>query len=259
MKLQATILSLILLGIVPATIAADDESGPRTGYFETDITLHEMLGAERAASLSDMIAADEKLKWAIYVPKTYTPAKPAGVMAFVTFSNSWGGSTKAYNDVLDDKNIIWAGVIGAGDKKPLNERMMRLLLTPTFLAREYVLDPDRMYVGGTSGGAHVATILATSKPQLFKGGLFVGGAMFWKSKEPAAIDQVRQNRYVFISGSKNPNRKEVETTAEAYLAAGVEHTKYIEMPNVGRKAPTSTVIESAIEYLDGQDVAEPDE
>lgn len=259
MKLQAALVSLALIGFTSVALGADDDKGPRTGYFETEITLLEFMGAERAASLSDVIAPDEKLKWKIYVPKTYTPSKPAGLIAYVTHSNSWGGSTKAYNDLLDEKNIIWAGVIGAGNKKPLNTRLMRLLLTPTFIARAYVLDPERVYVGGNSGGAHVAAVLATSKPQLFKGGLFVGGALFWKDREPAAIDLVRQNRYVFISGSRNPDLREVQTTAVAYGEAGVEHTEFLLMPNVARKAPTATYIEKAIEYLDGNSGSTEDE
>ena len=250
---------LLLLGLIPVASAEDAAMGPRTGYFETNITPLELLGAEGAASMSDMISADQKLKWKIYVPKTYTPSKPVGVIVYITHSNSWGGSTKAYNDVLDEKNIIWAGVIGAGDKTPLNERMMRVLVTLPFLARDYVLDAERIYVGGTSGGAHVAAILATGKPQLFRGGLFVGGALSWKDREPVAMDHVRKNRYVFVSGSNNPALRDVQNTAVAYREAGVEHTRLIVMPNVARKAPTANYIRTAIEYLDGQDSRASDE
>lgn len=254
------VLVLILLSaLAHAASAEDSDGGPRTGYFETETTVIELLGPERAAAMSDLFAADEKLQWKIYVPKNYTPAKPAGVLVYITHSNSWGGSTRSYNDVLDEKNLIWAGVIGAGDKKPMDTRMMRALLTPTFLAQSYTLDPGRLYVGGTSGGAHVAAILATSKPQLFKGGLFVGGALSWKDKAPAGIDYVRQNRYVFLAGSNHPALKQVQSTALAYREAGVEHAKFIAMPNVGRKAPTATYIRAAIEHLDGSDGAEADE
>ncbi len=259
MKIQATFISLLLFGWLSIATADDADTGPRTGYFETEITLLELLGSERAASMQGVIEADEKLKWKMYVPKTYTPQNPPGVMVFITYSNNWGGSTRAYNPVLDDKNVIWAGLIGAGEKKPLNTRMMRALLTPTFLTRDYVLDPERVFVGGTSDGAQVATILATSKPQLFKGGLFIGGGIAWKDKEPAGIDLVRQNSYVFISGSNNPALKTVQNTAIAYREAGIEKTKFIVMPNVARKAPTASYIETAFEFLDGQESTEPDE
>ncbi|MDH5455254.1 MAG: hypothetical protein OEY37_04220 [Gammaproteobacteria bacterium] len=249
---------LILLSGL-AHVAAAEDGGPRTGYFETETTVVELLGPERAAAMSDLFAADEKLQWKIYVPQNYTPAKPAGVLVYITHSNSWGGSTRSYNDVLDEKNLIWAGVIGAGDKKPMDARMMRALLTPTFLAKSYALDPERLYVGGTSGGAHVAAILATSKPQLFKGGLFIGGALSWKDKVPAGIDYVRQNRFAFLAGSNHPALKQVQSTALAYREAGVEHAKFISMANVGRKAPTATYIRAAIEHLDGNNDKEADE
>ena len=75
MKLQAALASLALIGFTSIALGANDVLGPRTGYFETEITLLEFMGGERAASLSDVIAPDEKLKWKIYVPKTYTPSK----------------------------------------------------------------------------------------------------------------------------------------------------------------------------------------
>lgn len=259
MKLRAILTSIALFGLVAAASANDDGDGPRTGFFATEITVLELLGEEGAASVSDVLDADDKLKWEIYVPKTYAPDKPVGVIVFTTYSNSWGGSTRSYNDVLDDRNLIWAGVIGAGDKKPLNTRIMRALLTPTFLARIYALDPERLFIGGTSGGAQVAAILATSKPHLFRGGLFIGGALPWKDKAPSGIDQVRKNRYVFMSGSNHPALGTVQSTAIAYREAGVEHTKLIVMPNVVRKAPTASYLRSAIEFLDGQDAAEQDE
>ena len=58
MKLQAT---LVLLALTSVAFGTDDDKGPRTGYFETEITLLEFMGAERAASFSDVIAPDEKL------------------------------------------------------------------------------------------------------------------------------------------------------------------------------------------------------
>jgi len=259
MNFQATFVSIALFALMSTALAQDEGKGPRTGFFETEMTVLELLGEEGAASLSDVFDPDEKLKWKIYVPKTYTPAKPAGVIVYVTFSNSWGGSKRTYNDVLDDRNLIWAGVVGAGDKKPMNTRIMRALLTPTFLARNYVLDPERMFVGGTSGGAQVAAILATSKPHLFKGALFVGEALAWKDKMPAGIEQVRKNRYVFMVGSNNTNLKLVQGTAATYREAGIETTKLIVMPNVARKAPTASFIKKALEYLDGQGDAKPDE
>jgi len=259
MKLQAALVSLALIGLTSVAVGKDDDKGPRTGYFETETTVLELLGEKGAASLSDVFEPDELLKWKVYVPKTYMPTKPAGVIVYVTFSNSWGGSRRAYNEVLDDSNLIWAGVIGAGDKKPMDTRIMRVMLTPTFLAQNYKLDPERMFVGGTSGGAQVAAILATSKPELFKGALFIGDALAWKDKLPAGIDHVRKNRYVFMVGSNNTNLNNVRSAAAAYRKAGVEHTKLIVMPNVARKAPTANFIQKAIEYLDGHEDARPDE
>jgi hypothetical protein len=172
------------------------------------------------------------------------------VLVFISPSPTWSGSRKSYNDLLEEKNLIWAGVLRAGDATPLNERMMKSLLTPTVLSKEYVLDPQRIYVGGFSGGAHVATLLSTGKPALFKGGMFVGGAIFWGDKSPPRVDLVRQNRYVFITGSNDVALKTVRRTASSYKDAGVVNAKLIIMPNEKQEMPGPLYLREAVEYLD---------
>ena len=171
-------------------------------------------------------------------------------MAFLTHRAGWGGSRREYNPALDEHNLIWAGVLGAGDGAPVNERIMRLIMIPALLARSYALDPDRMYVGGFSGGAHVAAIMATGTPETFKGGLFVGGAMAWGDKQPTQIDEVRRNRYVFVAGSNDVALNTVRKTALAYRKAGVEHTRVIVMPNMRQEMPSRSYLVEALEFLD---------
>ena len=248
MSRTATVL-LFLLATLPA--AAQDDS-PRTGYFRVHTTPLELLGEDGARSLSEMFELDEKLEWQLYVPASYDPARPAGVIVFLTPSNTWGGSRREYNPALEETNMIWAAVRGAGDKRPISERMLRLIMTPTMLARTYALDPERVYIGGYAGGAHVATIVATGKPELFKGGLFVGGAVAWGDQLPARIDEVRKNPYVFVAGSNDVALNTVRKAAIAFREAGVERTELIVMPNQRQEMPSRKYLLDAIDLLDGK-------
>ena len=245
------ILAGFIFTVLLATAWADEtKDGPRNGYFRMNMTTVELLGADGAKSVADMLDADEKLEWQLYVPHSYDPSRPAGVLVFISPSPSWSGSRKSYNDLLEEKNLIWAGVLRAGDATPLNERMMKSLLTPTVLSKDYALDPQRIYVGGFSGGSQVATLLSTGKPGLFKGGMFVGGAIFWGDKPPPGIDLVRQNRYVFITGSNDVALQTVRRTAGSYRNAGVVNTKLIIMPNEKQEMPGPLYLREAVEYLD---------
>ena len=66
-------------------------------------------------------------------------------------------------------------------------------------------------------------ILSTAKPDLFRGGLFVGGAVFWDDKVPSdARSNSAAIAIVFVIGLQRPGRQDtVRRTALAYQEAGV--------------------------------------
>ena len=240
--------ALVFFLLVP--VAWSDE-GPRTGYFRISLTPLELLGAEGANAISPVFAPDEKLTWQLAVPKTYDPERPAGVMVFIGFAD-WGGGKKEWNVVLQEQNLIWIGLINGGDKKPINERMLKAILAKAVLQRDYKIDTDRHYLFGYSGGAHVASMLATAKPELFKGALFYGDALPWGATEPPKIELVRQNRYVFMCGSKDRDRRKMQKIADMYKSSGVVNTEVVSVANVDRQMPGPGYFEQAIEYLDAK-------
>ncbi len=247
-------LLLLLLIAVPA-VAQD---APRTGFFKVTTTPMELLGERGAAAVASMFAADQELMWQLYVPETYDATKPAGVMVMLNYADHWNAGKKAWNPVSDARNLIWIGALGAGDKKPANERIMRTILAQAVLERDYAIDHSRYYLFGYSGGARVAAMLATAKPETFKGAWFYGDAMFWGEREPARIDLIRQNRYFFGSGARDKHRKDILRTSDAYRKAGVENVTFATEPNIDRKMPGVSYFESVVEFLDARSSSESD-
>jgi predicted peptidase len=245
--MNKTITALLMLLVTAPLVAADD--GPRTGFFRKAITPLELLGEEGAQAVSSLFPADERLTWQLSVPKNYDPAKPAGVIVFIGFAE-WGAGKKEWTKVLEDHNIIWIGLINGGDKKPVNERMMRALLAQAVLERDYKIDTERYYLFGYSGGANIATMLATSRPELFKGALFYGDALSWGGNVPPKIDLIKQNRYLFMCGSKDKDRRKMLQIANTYKKAGVVNTEVVSVANVNRQMPGTSYFEQAVEFLD---------
>ena len=243
---SAVIIVLILFLVSPP---AWSEDGPRVGYFQETVTPLELLGEEGAKVISSVFPPDQKLSWQLSVPKNYDPTRPAGVMVFIGFAE-WGGGKKVWNRVLEEQNIIWIGLIGGGDKNPLNERVLRAVLAQAVLEREYKIDLNRYYLFGYSGGAHVAAILATTKPELFKGAIYYGDALSWGRNLPPKIDLIRQNNFMFMAGSRDNDVKDMRRVVNAYQKAGVTNTEYILITNVGREMPSTSYFEAAIEFLD---------
>ena len=248
MKKSPTFFLVGLLLMLITSVSADEQV-PRTGYFRVSSTPLELLGEQGASALSEVFATDEKLRWQLDVPKNYDPARPPGVIVFVN-RGTWGGGKKTWSQVLGEKNLIWIGALDAGDQSPMNERMFKALLAPTVLARDYAIDPQRIYISGFVGGAHVASILSTTKPELFQGGLFMSGATFWGDKTPPQLDRLRQNRFVFLTGANDVARTKVARTAESYKKAGLQNTDLIIVPNMRQELPGKSYFEEAVNYLD---------
>lgn len=253
--MKKTVITVLILLL--AAPLAWSEDGPRTGYFRKALTPIELLGAEGAKAIESIFPLDEKLTWQLSVPKTYDPGKPAGVMVFIGFAE-WGGGKKAWTSVLEDQNIIWIGLIGGGDKKPINERMLKAILAQAVLEREYKIDLSRYYLFGYSGGAHVAAMLATSKPELFKGALYYGAALPWGDNLPPKIDLIRQNNYLFMVGGLDDDRREMGRAAQSYRDAGVSHVDFLQIPNVDRRMPGSSHFERAVKFLDSREQTSPE-
>lgn len=243
---NAAITVLISLLVSPL---AWSEDHPRVGYFQETVTPLELLGEEGAKVISPIFPSDQKLTWQLSVPENYDPTKPAGVMVFIGFAE-WGGGKKVWKPVLEEKNIIWIGLIGGGDKNPLNERVMRALLAQAVLEREYNIDLNRYYLFGYSGGAHVAAILATTKPELFKGAIYYGDALSWGRNVPPKIDLIKQNKFMFMAGSRDNDVKDIRGVADAYREAGIINTEYSVIMNVGREMPSVSYFEAALEFID---------
>jgi len=242
---------LLLASLLMSPLAWGDEA-PRTGYFRTAITPLELLGPEGANAVSAIFPPDEALTWQLSVPANYDPGKPAGAIVFIGYAE-WGGGKKTWNTVLEEQNLIWIGLVNGGDKKSINERMLRAILASAVLQRDYKIDSDRYYLFGYSGGAHVAAMLATSKPETFKGAIFYSAALGWGKNTPPKIDLVRQNRYLFMAGSLDDDRRKVKRVADEYRKAGVSNTEYVSVANTDRKLPSVSYFEQAVKFLDDSD------
>ena len=98
-----------------------------------------------------------KCGWQIYVPKTYDASKPAGARGLYQPVRAMGRQqARPTTPYSTSYNVIWAGILGRGRQAaPLNERIMKAIMTPTMLAHGSIPSiPTRVFIGGFSGGAH---------------------------------------------------------------------------------------------------------
>jgi len=85
---------------------------------------------------------------------------------------------------------------------------------------------------------------------VFTGAIYICGVNYWKKSPKPRIDRLVQNRFVFLTGSKDFNRMETQTVYRRYLKAGAEHSMLLDIPGMSHELPDTAAILEALEFLD---------
>jgi len=155
---------------------------------------------------------------------------------------------------MSAKNLIWIGAQRSGNNVNVKLRISYALLATVLGKQQYSIDPARVYITGLSGGGRVASAIAPQYPQLFKGAIYNCGVNGWGEALPARIDEVRANRFVFVTGTEDFNRRETRQVYAAYKRAGVEATRLMDISHMGHSNPGPADFAQAIDFLDGVSV-----
>ncbi|HEY5810152.1 MAG TPA: prolyl oligopeptidase family serine peptidase [Povalibacter sp.] len=219
---------------------------------ERAASLTSLFPAEQVQALSSVLPADQEVRWKLHLP--VDAETPSGLLVFVSPSES-GEPPPGWVDVLDEQKLMWIAAEGFGNQHRSNQRVLAALMALTFATRHYSIDPSRTYIAGMSGGGRIASMTITKFPRLFRGAIYIVGVDFWTSAEAASLDSIAANRYVFITGDRDFNRRETQRVFEKYRAAGVERALLMDLPRFGHELPDAERLTQAVQFLDG--AAEP--
>ena len=213
-------------------------------------TIAELVDKSSQGFFAGVIDADAPIEWQLYVPTSYDSATPAGLMVYVSPTGS-GHIPPGWEQVMAEKNLIWIAANKSGNRINPGRRVSFAILATVLAKREYAIDRDRIYVSGFSGGGRVASVIAPQYAELFKGAVYNCGVNFWGDQTPKLMDRVKANRYVFVTGSDDFNRRETRKIFGAYRKAGVENIKLLDIAHMGHSNPDARDFAAAIDYLDG--------
>jgi predicted esterase len=239
---------LILFCELLLTTAAFATEQPPGTSFEISLTLKELLGEQEASRYQKILSPDDLITWSVYLPVN-DGNQPPGVLVYVSPLNL-GRMETAWRSALDQHNLIWIGANKSGNRKPVDRRMVMALLALKALEKDYLISSNRIIVSGFSGGGRVASMLASQYPEVFSGAIYICGVNYWNDSLNPRIDRLVQNRFVFLTGSKDFNRTETQKVYRRYLKAGAEHSLLLDIPGMSHELPGATAILDALEFLD---------
>jgi predicted esterase len=146
--------------------------------------------------------------FALYVPSQ----RPANGYALLVFVPPWPQASvpAAWRSMLDRNGMIFVSAERSGNDADVLDRREPLALMAAYnVMHRYTVDPQRVFVGGFSGGSRVALRLALGYPDLFHGALMAAGSDPIGSVQiplpPAPLFQrFRQSsRLVYLTGKQD--------------------------------------------------------
>jgi hypothetical protein len=224
-------------------------------------TQNNVINVSIEASLSDLISADnikpylayfkknEVVRWQVTLPENYKMQSPQGLLVYISPQDS-GEIYDVWKSLLADKNLIWISADKGGNGFSAQRRVLQALLAIQLATKNYKIDKQRIYLAGFSGGGRVASMMVPLYPEVFTGGIFMGGANYWGSEMPEKISLIRKKPYVFINGESDFNLKESKKVNEKFKKSGVGNLEFFEVPGLGHMPPDAKWLAAAIDFLD---------
>lgn len=230
-------------------------------------------GLDREAVLADDPQATHydlaNESFEVMAPEVFEGDEPWGLFVWVS-PTPRGIARQSFAEVLARHRVLWVGANNAGNPRPAWDRMALALDAAHNMTQLYSIDPDRVWVGGYSGGGRVASALAVLYPEVFRGGLFVHGCNYYRDVSvpskpgmiwPAGFEPPdretfklvrRRNRYVFLTGEHDFNRAQTRELERHYRDDGFRHTTYVEIPNAHHYSGLpADYFDRALDFFDG--------
>jgi len=220
----------------------------KVGHFQLRSTLSELLDDTSNHPYTGIIDDEEIIEWQVYVPNNYQNDRPAGILVYISPTNS-GEIPNHWLSLMEKYNLIWVAANQSGNRINSKIRLLKAILATIVIDNNYQIDLDRVYVSGFSGGGRMASISATLLPGLFKGAIYHCGVNFWKDVSADKISLIKNNRFVFITGRKDFNLDDTKQVYRKYKKAGVKHIKLIINPVMGHSNPNYKDFDNALKFL----------
>lgn len=148
-------------------------------------------------------------RFLIYQPAA--PPPPSG-FALLVFVPPWQDARlpPGWAAVLEQFGVVLTTAARSGnDENPLGRRVPLALLAAAEARRRFPIDPERVYVGGFSGGSRIALRIALAYPDVFRGAILDAGSdpigtpeLPLPPQDLLALFQA-QTRLVYITGERD--------------------------------------------------------
>ncbi|MBT5186366.1 MAG: hypothetical protein HOH19_06545 [Kordiimonadaceae bacterium] len=213
-----------------------------TGEFTISSTPSAVLGAN-SSNYNSVIDQNANITWEVFVPKTYNPSEPAGIMVFAGAPQQVR-PPMGWLSVMEDSNLIWVAARKSDNGASIHQRELLAMMSVPLIEERYNINKDRIYI---TGEGRISGMAAMDYPEIFKGAIYLGQKV-WSDDAADKIAKLINNRYVFVTNRNHMPPRSVRYAHSKYEDAGVKNTKLLHI-KTGLRFSRPKLAES-IAYLD---------
>ncbi len=195
-------------------------------------------------------------RFTVYVP-SHSPPRGYGLLVFVP---AWENAMlpRGWAAILDRRGVIFVSAANSGNEANILDRRDPLaLLAAHNIMQRFRVDPERVYIGGYSGGSRVALRLALGYPDIFRGAfLNAGSDPIGDAQVPLPPHELfsrfqEMTRIVYISGQNDTVNVDKDAASAQSLLEWCVFDWYAERtPWTGHEVAGPTVLGRALDMLD---------
>lgn len=247
----------------PSSLAGASEIARRT---QTPTTFDRM---QRYVSLSGRQLAEQTVdisdaRFDIFVPRRPPPTRGYGLLVWIPPQDAYRAPMD-WMPALEAHGMIYVSPRDAGNEEIVFDQRMPLALHAAHgISVQYPVDPERVYVGGFSGGSRTALRLALAYPDVFRGALLNAGSdvLGGERLTPPPADLMRtfqaRSRLVYVTGAHDlPNRRADAASQASMRDFCVAHVHRHSMGSRGHATPDRRTFLKVLAWLDAPRAADP--
>ncbi len=202
------------------------------------------------------------------VPKATPANEPWGLLTWVSPADD-PMLPADWDSELAKMHLLFASAHRSGNTRHPLDRFRLALDATCNMCRRYNIDRQRIYIGGFSGGARIASMLGVAYADVYTGTLSCCGVNFYTpvpaadgqyyaatfTPDPAVLLQgKRSGRFVLLTGERDENRDSVaQISAKGFKREGFKNVLYLEVPGLRHEIPSAKILATALEYLEIKD------
>ena len=199
----------------------------------------------------------------VLIPRADATSESHGLLVWISASDEPGIPADWKAELVNHGTLFISAHHSGNQRHPLDR--FRLALDATCnMCRQYKIDRRHIYIGGFSGGARIASMLAIAYADLFTGTLSVCGVNFYKdvaldkgkyypatfAPDPGVLPLARQNsRFVLVTGEHDENRDNIQSAFREFKREGFRHVVCLEIPGMSHAMPAAKTLGEALDFL----------